>query len=80
MPDVDYHFGEDDQMDGESGGMKPRVILRTPTPQEVADHEIDHYPYRSWCRACVAAAGRADQHVRRDVADGEDAMPTSAVD
>ena len=34
----------------------------TPSRQEAEDHEATHYPYRTWCRACVAAAGRRDSH------------------
>ena len=76
--DFECHPCEDEQ--GETGGMKPRVIPRSPTPQEVADHEIDHYPYRSWCRACVAAAGRSDKHLRREAGEDPDAIPTIAMD
>ena len=46
---------------------RPRPLQ--PTPEQVADHEIDHFPFRSWCRACVAALSRADKHPRY----GEDA-------
>ena len=26
-----------------------------PTAEEVADHRVDHYPFRSWCQHCVEA-------------------------
>ena len=49
---------------------RPVRVLRKrpeqPTAEEVQEHEISgHEPYRSWCRACVAARGRADAHVGR---------------
>ena len=33
-----------------------------PTPQMIAEHEVTHIPYRSWCPACVAGRGRAYSH------------------
>ena len=44
--------------------MRPRPQPRTPTKAEVERHNLDHYPYASWCPACVDGAGRADKHVR----------------
>ena len=28
-----------------------------------AKHAVDHLPYQSWCRACVAGRGKADGHL-----------------
>ena len=33
-----------------------------PTQSEIDDHNIDHIPYRSWCRACVEGRGREQGH------------------
>ena len=33
-----------------------------PTPQERAEHELRHLPYRSWCTICVQSKGRQDHH------------------
>ena len=33
-----------------------------PHPEVVAAHNIDHTPYRSWCRWCVEGRGGAEQH------------------
>ena len=33
-----------------------------PHPKEVAEHNVTHCPYRSWCNICVEAAGREDAH------------------
>ena len=33
-----------------------------PTPQERAEHELTHLPYRSWCPTCVQSKGRQDHH------------------
>jgi hypothetical protein len=42
---------------------KLKVRPALPTPQEVAEHEATHTPYRSWCRHCVAGSGRREAHV-----------------
>ena len=33
-----------------------------PTAEEEAEHRVDHYPYRSWCRHCVEGRGTGEQH------------------
>ena len=48
---------------GEQGVMRGRPRPLMLTPAEVAEHEIDHYPPRPWCRACVAALSRSDKHM-----------------
>ena len=34
----------------------------TPSKDEVEEHEVTHWPYRSWCPDCVQGRGRAAQH------------------
>eukprot|EP00435_Cladocopium_sp_Y103_P041886 s2323_g11.t1 len=36
-----------------------------PTPQERAEHELTHLPYRSWCPTCVQSKGRSDNHPKQ---------------
>ena len=46
---------------------RPATTLRSPTtpsPQEVAQHNLTHMPYRSWCPICVQSKGRSGQHRR----------------
>ena len=45
------------------GKLKVRVRPQTPAAKEVDEHNATHYPYRSWCRHCVAGSGRRDGHV-----------------
>ena len=33
-----------------------------PSAEEEAEHRIDHFPYRSWCRHCVEGRGTGEQH------------------
>ena len=35
-----------------------------PPPAEVAEHEITHMPYRSWCDACARGRGLGEQRGR----------------
>ena len=53
----------------------PNPVL--PDQAEIARHNIDHLPYRSWCRACVSGRGRALPHRR---VDGQRRIPTLAFD
>ena len=60
-----------DDVLGEKAPVLKKRAPPTPSRQEVADHEVDHYPYRSWCRSCVASAGRRDAH-KSDAGETED--------
>ena len=40
--------------------------VKTPTKGEIIDHEKLHFPFRSWCEACVKGRGVASPHARRD--------------
>ena len=47
---------------GERAPIKARSKPIQPSVREIEEHEVTHYPYRSWCRYCVAASGRRDKH------------------
>ena len=53
-----------------------------PSRAEVEKHECTHYPYRSWCKVCVAAKARELPHARRGLngKDEETGLPTIAMD
>ena len=58
--------GEDDAGElGESGGTRARPQPRKPSTAEVEADMIHHNPFRSWCRSCVMATARSDQHRRQ---------------
>ena len=46
-----------------------------PSAKEVADHNVTHVPYRSWCPFCVAAAAKATPHMRCVSEDDGSAFP-----
>ena len=46
--------------------MNPLRVPNMPTQEERDRHEIDHCPYQSWCRSCVAGRGKADAHFARE--------------
>ena len=53
----------------------------TPSRQEVAEHRIDHWPFRSWCADCVAGKATADHHrVTSGKDDDESRVPILAFD
>ena len=47
---------------GEKMQLKAKKRPFVPTPEEVEQHNIAHWTYRSWCRWCVASCGRRDGH------------------
>ena len=56
---------DDEERDGEFGETAPIKVRNKPiqpSKKEIEEHEATHYPYRSWCRYCVAAKGRRDKH------------------
>ena len=36
-----------------------------PTPQERAEHNLTHLPFRSWCKQCVQNKSKSDAHPRQ---------------
>ena len=60
---------KDDDLDDEDA---ERMIVKevpkayTPTQIEREEHELTHFPYRSWCPDCVKGQGIADRHKTND--------------
>ena len=42
-----------------------------PTQAELAEHNVTHLPYRSWCPSCVAGKARDRSHRKRDQSNKE---------
>ena len=53
--------GEDDQL-AEGEAQRPVTDPGTPTAAQRAEHELTHWPYRSWWKACVAGMATGRQH------------------
>ena len=57
-----------DKVDGSEDETEERVRIpdpQLPSPEAIAEHNIDHTPYRSWCRWCVEGRGVGEQHRAR---------------
>ena len=66
-------------MEDEEEDCAPRRVAPdpgAPTAEEMEEHRIDHFPYRSWCEHCVAGRGTGEQH--RSGPEGS--LPTVACD
>ena len=48
-----------------------------PSAQEVEDHRISHYPFRNWCKFCVACKALGE---RRDGGSQEHSIPIVGID
>lgn len=53
---------EDPEMEEQCEPRKGLPDPGQPTQQQVDDHNLDHFPYRCWCRACVEGRGRGEPH------------------
>ena len=67
-------FDEDPEEDAEP--KKVSADPGQPTQAEIDDHNVDHYPYRCWCEACVKGRGVGEVHK----GSGESAVPVIAFD
>ena len=65
---------------GETVAAKCKRRPAAPSAAEIAEHECTHYPYRDWCRYCVAAEGRRDAHSSVSSAEKDDGITTLALD
>ena len=50
--------------DGTGEVRQPRAVgyPAEPTPEEKAQHELTHMPFKSWCPICVRCKSKDDQH------------------
>ena len=48
---------------------------REPTQREIEEHELNHCPYRAWCRSCVAGKGKSQQHWQDVLDEANRALP-----
>ena len=54
---------------------------KKPSPREVAEHELNHIPYRDWCIHCVKGQGRQCPHITRGgEEEGKEIWTTWAMD
>ena len=65
---------------GEKADAKVKRRPAAPTPREIEEHEASHYPYRAWCRHCVAGSGRLDGHAAVSKDSRDEGIDTIAVD
>ena len=79
QPDNFMHEHELETEAGEISKSKAAPMPYTPTQEEVANHRISHWPYRSWCAFCVMGRGKALSHTQLG-ADAEHDIDTISVD
>ena len=64
-PRVKGEIIEAEQVDEPEAGRRQAQKMQSPVrprAEEVAEHELSHLPYRSWCRFCVRGRCRALPH------------------
>ena len=50
----------------ESEVVKVACMPCMPTQEEVEIHNATHFPFRSWCKFCVAGKAKANPHWKKD--------------
>ena len=60
--DTQLHPGDDEEAQQQARRAKAIPAPKQPTAQELAEHELTHLPYRSWCKICTQSRGKADAH------------------
>ena len=58
--------------------MRRKPIPKAPTAEEWAEHCLTHWPYRSWCPACVMGRSKNDPHKRNQTRESE--VPVISID
>ena len=60
-----YHVEDEDHEEfevQEGSHVKPLKSPSAPSRQEMLEHSITHYPFRSWCVHCTRGKCKASQH------------------
>ena len=57
------HDERDEQELQEDVRMRPVKSPSAPSRQEVLEHSLTHYPFRSWCPHCIRGRAKATKHV-----------------
>ena len=52
----------------------------SPTAEELRIHRLTHYPFRSWCPACVAGRAKSWPHRRQESDEGIEGVPSVSFD
>ena len=51
-----------------------------PSKQEILEHRVLHWPYRSWCRACVFGRGKHTHHLKSKEPRADRELPSINID
>ena len=70
--------GAEDMEAGDQTPAKAALDPGQPSAREMAEHELTHCPFRSWCAHCVRGRGQASPHNVRG--EREDQVPLVAMD
>ena len=83
LEDEEFEIKDDSEDHGEealeSKKHKKDPRLYEPTAREVAEHNISHIPFRSWCQDCIMGQAVSDPHYKVDD-DNVEEIPIISVD
>ena len=62
LEEGEVHVEEESEEDAPKLRLAPTIS--SPSKEQIEDHRISHYPYRSWCKQCVMGRGVGQPHAR----------------
>ena len=65
---AEFEAAEAEPGDELPSGLKINAPIR-PTRKELEEHSVWHFPFRSWCEACIRGEAKANPHKRVDHSD-----------
>ena len=70
--EVPADFEEKTAEEPEAGTRRPKKMAdpKLPSELEIAEHEMTHLPFRSWCRHCVRGRGKELPHRKAEDLEG----------
>ena len=76
---INVNEGDEEESEEARQGIsrKPPV---SPSPEELRIHRLTHYPFRSWCPACVAGRAKSWPHQRQQEDDDGGGVPSVSFD
>ena len=54
----------EDESEEEAPELKHATNVPSPSQEQVENHRVCHYPYRSWCKWCIMGRGVGRPHTK----------------
>ena len=62
LAEGEVHVEQESEEDAPKLRQAPNVV--SPSKEQIEEHRIFYYPYRSWCKQCVMGRGVGQPHAK----------------